>query len=174
MTMELDKLRRELPGVDFTHTAGTMLSQLFSTVTSGNCNGIDLESVASLAKTLQRNPRYAMVPGYNQFHHKLMAGIVRQQGDFGATIDHLEEAIAYRTSAELNMMMVTALAGAGDFRGADDFINNAMLDKPVNPLKALAWQRNLEGLRVYVREFEKQTLRDQAEETTQGTETDKE
>jgi len=70
--------------------------------------------------------------------------------------------------------MVTALAGAGDFKGADDFINNAMLEKPVNPLKAISWQRNLEGLRAYILELEKQILRDQAEEITQGTETDTE
>ena len=170
----LDELRRELPQVDFTHTAGTMLSQLFSTVISGNCSGVDFETVTELAQTLQRNPRYAMVPGYNQFHYKLMAGIARQQGDHDAIFEHLERAIAYRSSAELNMMMVTALAGTGDFKGADDFINNAMLNQPASPLKAIAWRRDLEGLRLYVRELERQALRDQAEETTQGMETDEE
>ena len=170
----LEQLRRELPNVDATLTAGTMLSQLFDTVMSGNCNGVDIDSVVELAQILQRNPRYALVPGYNQFHHKLLAAIARQQGDHAATIDHLEEAIAYRPSEELHMMMVTALAGAGDFKGADDFINNAMLEKPVNPLKAISWQRNLEGLRAYILELEKQILRDQAEEITQGTETDTE
>ena len=170
----LEKLRQELPNADATLTAGTMLSQLMSTVSPGQCNGIGLDTVAEMARTLRHNPRYTSVPLYNQFHHKLMAGIARQQGEYEATIDHLKEAIAYRTSDELNMMMVTALAGAGDLGIADDFINNAMLDKPVNPLKAIAWQRNLEGLRAYIRELEKQTLRDQAEETTQGTETDTE
>jgi len=170
----IEELRRELPNTDFTLTSGTMLSQLFSTVISTDCNGVDFELVAELAQTLQRNSRYAMVPGYNQFHHRLMAAIARQQGDYYATIDHLERAIAYRTSSELNMMMVTALAGAGDFEGAGDFINNAMLDRPANPLKAIAWRRDLEGLGNYVRELEQQTKLNQVDQVTQGTETDKE
>ncbi len=89
-------------------------------------------------------------------------------------MSNLEKAISYSPSSELNMMMVTTLAGAGDFSGADNFINNAMLNKPVNPLMAFAWQRDLEGLRAYVRELEKYVLQDQADGTTQGMETDKE
>jgi hypothetical protein len=170
----IEELRRELPNADFTLTSGTMLSQLFSTVISADCNGVDFDLVEELAQTLQRNPRYALSPGYNQFHHKLMAAVARQQGDYHATIDQLEKAIAYRTSAELNMMMVTALAGAGDFKGAGDFINNAMLDSPANPLKAIVWRRDLEGLRNYVRELETQTKLNQVDQVTQGTETDKE
>ena len=71
------------------------------------------------------------------------------------------------------MMMVTALAGAGDFGGAENFIDNAMLKKPTNPIKALAWQRDMEGLRAYTRELEKYASQDQADDTTQGMETDK-
>ena len=61
---------------------------------------------------------------------------------------------------------------AGDFAGADNFINNAMLNKPMHPLRARAWQRDLEGLRTYVRELEKYMLQEQADNTTQGSETD--
>jgi len=165
------ELEQALSNVNFTYTAGTMLSQLFSTSTQGGCE-IDPHTVRRLAVALQQNGRYVNDPYYSQFHHKLLAGIARHQGDHAAAIAHLRTAISYWATSELNMMMVTALAGAGDFRGAENFINNAMLDKPVNPLKAIAWQRDLEGLRAYIRELEKFTLQNQAEETTQGTGTD--
>jgi len=168
------ELERDLPGVVFTYSAGTMLSELFTTSTAVDCGEITPATVERLAIRLQQNARYINDPFYNQFHHKLLAGIARYQGDQEATISNLEKAISYWPSSELNMMMVTTLAGAGDFSGADNFINNAMLNKPMNPLKALAWQRGLEGLRAYARELEKYILQDQAGDKTQGVETDEE
>jgi hypothetical protein len=151
----LEQLRRELPNADFTYTAGTMLSQLLSTVISKTCTGVGLDTVAELAQTLQVNPSYAKDPLYRQFHHKLMAGIARQQGNYGGTIDHLEQAIAVNGSAELNMMMTTALAGSGDFEGAREFIDDALQRQPGNPLRAVAWRRDLDKLRDYVNELER-------------------
>ena len=151
----LVELRRELPNVDFTYTAGTMLSQFLSTVISVNCNGIGPDTVAELADILRQNPRYIQGPLYNQFHHKLMAGIARQKGDYDATIDHLERAIARRGTNELNMMMVTALGGAGDFDGANEFIDAALQRQPGHPLRAVAWRSNLEKLREYINELER-------------------
>ena len=165
------ELERGLPGATFTYTAGTMLSQLFSTTTAVDCGRITPATVKRIAIRLQQNARYVNDPFYNQFHHKLLAGIARFQGDQAATIANLEQAISHWPTSELNMMMVTTLAGAGDFSGADTFINNAMLEKPLNPFKALAWQRDLEGLRAYVRELEKYVLQQQADDKTQGTET---
>jgi len=151
----IEELERELPTVAFTFTAGTMLAQLQSTVHAGKCNGVDLETVGELADALLNNARYVIVPGYRQFHHKLMASIARQQGDYASTIDHLEQAIAYRDSVELNMMMVTSLAGAGDFGGAHAFIDEALQRQPVNPLKAVVWRGDLEKLRDYTNELER-------------------
>jgi hypothetical protein len=165
------ELERSLPGATFTYTAGTMLSQLFSTTTAVDCGQITPATVKRIANQLQQSARYVNDPLYSQFHHKLLASIARFQGDQAASIDNLEKAISYRPSSELNMMMVTSLAGDGDFSGANTFINNAMLEKPMNPFKALAWQRDLEGLRAYVRELEKYVLQEQADDTTQGTET---
>jgi len=151
----IEELSRELPAVDFTYTAGTMLSQLFTTVATTECNAITPGTVAELARTLRSNPRYAKNPSFNQFHHKLLAGIARQQGDFAATIDHLEKAIAQRPSSDLNMMMVTALGGAGDFYGARAYIDGAMDTQPGNPLRAAVWRRDLEKLRDYINELER-------------------
>jgi len=151
----ISELRRELANVEFTYTAGKMLSQLFSTVTATNCNGIDLEIVAELAGLLRDNPRYASVPGYNHFHHKLLAGVARQRGDFEETIDELQRAISYQGSAELNMMMVTTLGGAGDFDAARKIILEAWDQGPRNPLARIAWRRELENLGAYIDELER-------------------
>jgi len=151
----LTELSKELPGVVFTFTAGRMLSQLLDTVAKVNCEGVDLDTVAELAQFLRQNPAYLMEPGYNHFHHKLMASIARQQGDLGATIDNLEKAISYQRSSELNMMMVTTLGGAGDFKRAREFIDTALKQQPLNPFRAIAWRDELEKLRDYIDELER-------------------
>jgi len=150
----LAQLERHLPKVDFTYTAGRMLSALFNTSVNVSCNGVDANTVAELARRLQSNPRYRADPLYNQFHHKLLAGIARYQGDYAATIESLRRAIAHRPSSELNMMMVTALGGAGDFDAAREFIDDAHKRSPANPLRAVQWRRDLEGLRAYIGELE--------------------
>ena len=154
-TVVLEEMRRDLPDVEFTYTAGTMLSQLFSTVIAGECNGIDAGTVTELAQLLRENPHYVLDPDYNQFHYKLMAGISRQQGRTQATIENLEKAIAFRGSSELNMMMVTTLAGAGEFDAARAFIATALEQKPANPFRAWVWRGDLEELRNYTDELER-------------------
>ena len=168
----LAELERELPDVDFTYTAGTMLSQLFGTVAEVQCNGVGADTVKGLANILYSNPRYANDPLYGQFHFKLLAGISRQQGNHAASIENLRAAISHRPSSELNMMMVTALGGAGDFVAAYDFIDNAQEQRPGNPLRAVAWQRNLDGLRAYIGELERYSQSEQSNQPDAGTETD--
>jgi len=151
----LEQLHRELPYVDFTFTAGTMVSQLFDASVATDCSDVKPDTVASLATILRDNPRYAGDPYYNQFHEKLLAAIARYQGNFAATIEHLRAAIALQASSELNMMMVTALADAGGFDAAREFIDDARAARPAHPLHAMQWRRDLDGLRVYVDELEK-------------------
>ena len=62
------------------------------------------------------------------------------------------------------MMMVTLLAGAGDYAGADAFIDDAMQQAPRNLLRAAAWRRDLQKLRAYVRELERYS---EVQKTTQ-------
>ena len=148
-------LERDLGTVDFTYTAGTMLSQLFDASVATRCPDAGPATVAAFASRLRDNPNYAGEPGYNQFHHKLLAAIKRFQGDNDAAIEHLQRAISFRPSSELNMMMVTALAGDGDFDGAREFIDDALANAPLYPLRAWQWRRDLGGLRAYVDELEK-------------------
>jgi hypothetical protein len=151
----LAQLREELPQAEFTYSAGTMLSELFSMVISTDCNGVSFDTVIELAELLRSNPRYINDPNYNRFHHKLMAGIVRQQGDDASAREHLQQAIAHSRTSELNMMMVTLLAGAGDYAAANAFIDNAIQQPPRNLLRAAAWRRDLQKLRDYVSELER-------------------
>ena len=153
----IERLNRRLPTVTFTYTAGTMLSELFSASASTGCASVTPQTVAELADQLRNNPRYSKDNLYNQFHFKLLAGIARYQGNYDATIDYLQKAIAAKPSSELNMMMVTALAGAGDFDAANEFIEDAHKRGPANPVRAIRWRRDLDGLLAYVTELEKST-----------------
>ena len=122
----------------------------FSTTSRTTCNGVDTDTVITLADALHSNPRYVNNPAYNQFHYKLLAGISRHKGEYEATIGNLEKAIEYRPSSELNMMMVTALGGAGNYTAANEFLDAAEAMAPPNPLRAIAWRRDLDDLRGYI------------------------
>jgi hypothetical protein len=58
------------------------------------------------------------------------------------------------------MMMVTALGGAGDFDGAREFMDGALDRQPWNPLRAIAWRRDLQKLRAYIDELERYSQSD--------------
>jgi len=150
----VEQLKRELPKVDFTYTAAPMLYELFSTASGSTCKGVNLETVVSLATTLRGNPRYTNEPLYNQAYQKMLAAVARQQGDYDALIDHLQQAITHWPSPDLNEMMVMAMGGAGKFDAARDFIDDAEARGPVNPAKAVMWRRDLQGLRGYIRKLE--------------------
>ncbi|MDX1498453.1 MAG: hypothetical protein R3176_01065 [Woeseiaceae bacterium] len=143
-------LNAGLPGVDFTYTAGRMLSELLDTVAARECSGVGPATVAMLAGRLRENPRYARDRLYNQFHFRLRASIARLGGDLPAALDYLRRAMEYAPSSELNQMYVTAVAGAGDFDAARDFIDDAREQGPGNVVRWLRWQRDLDSLEAYV------------------------
>jgi len=154
-SLVIRQLHQQLPSADFTFTAGRMLSQLTSTVASRDCRGVDLQTVEEISMALLENPRYAAVPGYQQFHHKLLASLARQQGRMDVALDQLKQAIGWQPAADLNMMMVTALADDGQFDNARQFIESAMRSAPRNPFWARSWRRQLRELRDYVDELER-------------------
>jgi tetratricopeptide (TPR) repeat protein len=149
------QLHQSLPTSDFTLSAGTMLSQLFDTLVTRDCNEVDTQTLLGIADRLLANPRYAAVPGYVQFHYRLLAGVARRQDRLQDAIGYVEKAISVMPSSELNMMMVTALADAGDYQQAREFIDDALEAPPRNPVRAVKWARDLENLREYVDELER-------------------
>lgn len=150
---ELDSL---LGHVDFSYSAGTMLSELITTVTRVDCNGVDAHTVKELAETLAGNRHYRNDVAYTQLHEKLLAQLSRNVGDFDQTLRHLEKAIEYSPSPDLNMMMVTTFADAKDFDGARSYIGKARRNHPFNPLRRVVWRSQLDELAVYVDELEKE------------------
>ncbi len=151
----LSQLRRDLPSVTFTYTAGKMLSQLLDAAVATDCPALSIDTVSALASLLRNNPRYVGDSLYNRFSEKLEAGIARRQGDHAGTLEHLRAAIAYGPTLELNMMMVTTLGGVGDFDAAREYIDDARVAAPWNPLRAVNWNRDLDELAVYIDELEK-------------------
>ena len=150
---ELDSL---LGHVAFAYSAGTMLSELITTVTRVDCNGVDAHTTKELAETLAGNRHYRNDVAYKQLHEKLLAQLSRNVGDFDQTLRHLEKAIEYSPSPELNMMMVTTFADAKDIDGARSYIQKARRNHPSNPLRHVVWRSQLDELAVYVDELEKE------------------
>jgi tetratricopeptide (TPR) repeat protein len=149
---ELDGLLGE---VDFTYSAGTMFSDLITTVTRIDCHEVDADTVRKLAGTLADNPRYRNDVGYRQLNQQLLARLSRDEGDFDQTLRHLGKAIEIKPSSDLNMMTVTTLVDAKDFDGARTFIEQARRNHPSNPLRRFAWQNQLDELGRYIEESER-------------------
>jgi tetratricopeptide (TPR) repeat protein len=149
---ELDGLLGE---VDFTYSAGTMFSDLITTVTRIDCHEVDADTVRKLAGTLADNPRYRNDVGYRQLNQQLLARLSRDEGDFDQTLRHLGKAIEIKPSSDLNMMTVTTLVDAKDFDGARTFIERARRNHPSNPLRRFAWQNQLDELGRYIEESER-------------------
>jgi hypothetical protein len=156
------ELETLLKKVDFSYTAGTMLSQLLTTAIAADCNDVDVDTVRNLARSLLSNPRYVGDGGYNHLHHQLMARMSRHEGNFEDAIAHLEKAAQFKRSSELNMMVVTTLADAKDFDGARRYIDEARRNAPIRPVKRYLWQHELDALGNYVVELERHAAKPEA------------
>ncbi|NIO39424.1 MAG: hypothetical protein GTO41_03985, partial [Burkholderiales bacterium] len=143
----VERLRLDLPEASFSFTSAVMLFELFGTVSSSKCNGVDIETVVLLATTLHHNPSYREEALYNQAYQKILAAVARRQGDYDAVVNHLRQAIAYQPGTDLNHMMVEALLRNGKFDGAREFIGEAESLAPAHPVKAIMWRRELHVLR---------------------------
>ena len=150
----IEHLERELPTVEYSSMTMQTLFGLRKIALITTCHGVDSATVASLATTLHSNPLYVNNLFYNLFYYKLLAYIALVQGDYDATIGHLQQAIAYGQPSDVNMFMVLALSGAGEFDAARDFIDKARALGPVHPVKAAMWQRDLGILLEIIRKIE--------------------
>lgn len=150
---EAAELNGLLKNASFSYTAGTMLSELYTTVTRVDCNGVDGDTVTTLAQTILNNKRYKADAGYNQLHHQLTARILRHEGKYDQAIYHLEQAISYKPSTDLNTMMVTTYANKQDFDAARAFIESAREAHPMHPLKRFVWSNGLDELLLYIDEL---------------------
>ncbi|NNL54972.1 MAG: hypothetical protein HKP32_07450 [Woeseia sp.] len=149
------RVREVLSHVDFSISAGVMLSELFATVSDGQCRGVGPQTVRDLAIALMTNDRYKNVVHHRQQHYQLLALFARSEGDTAETIRQLQRAIQLAPTSRLNMMMVTTLVEAGEFSMAREFIASAREDGPWHPVKALLWEHDLDELGNYVDEVEK-------------------
>ncbi|MEX2495821.1 MAG: tetratricopeptide repeat protein [Woeseia sp.] len=147
------ELKRSLKYVSFSYATGTMLSELFTTASRVGCNGVDSETVTNLAGAVLDNKRYKNDTAYNQLHHTLIARILRYKGQYVEAIQHLEQAIAHKPSADLNMLMVTTYADSQDFDAARAFIEEARQVRRWHPGKQFLWSNGLDELRRYVDEL---------------------
>lgn len=149
-----DAADAQLRSVDFTYTAGSMLSQLITTLSDTECRGVDYDTVRRLAGTLHSNPRYQNDPLYNQIHHQLLARMARLEGDLREAVRHIERAIEYYPMAGLNMMMITTLVEDGRFDAARTHIQDARRVAPWQPMKRQVWLSQLDNLENLVVEVE--------------------
>lgn len=148
------ELERSLKHVDFSYTTATMLNDLLEEANKTACNGVDTSAVRRLAEIVMTNPLYRNNASYSERHHQLMALIAQLEGDVGQAIRHLEQAIEYMPSNELNKMMVVTYVAEDDFDAARAFVHKARRNAPHNPMKRFVWLGKLQSLSYYIDEIE--------------------
>lgn len=151
---ELRQLTDALPGVDFSFTVGNMLSDLYTTATRIDCEGVNGAAVMKLAQAVMQNPRYIDNGGYIRLHHQLMARMLRDEGKFEQAIHHLRRAGDYGSDAALDMMIVTTHADALEYETAREYIANARKDLPFHPFRRFVRKSGLEELDIYLTALE--------------------
>ena len=147
---QADRLQRSLRHVKYSATTVRMLQDLLEEADNTACNGVDSSTVKRLAESVIANPEYSVDALYNQRHHQLMALIAQLDGNVGQAIRHLERAIEYKPSPELNKMMVVTYVAENDFDAARGFVDDARRNPPGNPMKRFVWLQELRELTRYI------------------------
>ena len=147
---ELLRLMNVLPNVDFSFTVSTMLSDLYTTASRVDCGNVNGASIMRLADAVIQNPRYSGNDSYQRLHHQLLARVLRDEGKFEQALSHLRRALELGEGADLNMMIVTTYADAGELNAAREHIAKARSNAPLDPFKRFVWQSGLDELQVYI------------------------
>ena len=149
-TRQVADLERSLKHVDFSATTVRMLQDLLEEANNTACNGVDSAAVKRLAGSVIENPLYSSDTLYNQRHHQLMALIAQLDGNVSGAIRHLEQAIEYKPSPDLNEMMVVTYVAENEFDAARAFVDEARRNPPGNPMKRFVWLQKLQSLARYI------------------------
>ena len=144
------ELERSVQSVDFSYSTVTLLEDLLEQANNTRCNGVDSDVVRSLAQSVLRNPSYKINRSYNQRHQQLMALIAQIEGDTDQAIGHLEQAIEYMPSNELNKMMIVSYVAEHDYDAARAFVVDARRSAPFGPMKRFVWLGKLQALNDYI------------------------
>ena len=153
----VDEVRAQLGDSSLAFVAPTMLLELFSTASEGQCPAVSTGTVMTMAAELRNNPKYSGNPHYNMIHHMLLATMQQQLGDPESAVGHLRKAYESLPSEDVVLMMVVTLAPSGDTAGARAFLAKVAKDVPTNPIQALRWRRLISRLYDYVDAIETRT-----------------
>ena len=155
---ELRRLAGVLPNIDFSFTVSTMLSDLYTTASRIDCEDVNGAAVMRLADAVIRNPRYSKNGAYKRLHHQLLARVLRDQGNFEQAIFHLRSALEFGGDVDLNMMIVTTYADAGEYDAAREHIAVARSNAPLDPFRRFVWQSGLDELQTYIQALDSKAV----------------
>lgn len=151
------ELERSLAHVKFSFATVTMLNDLLEATRNTACNGVDISAVKRLAESVMKNPLYDVNVRYKERHHQLMALIAQHEDNVDQAIGHLEQAIDYVPSTEVNEMMVVTYVAENDFDAARAFLDKARRNAPYDPMKRFVWLDKLDSLSHYIDRIEART-----------------
>lgn len=156
---ELRRLMKVLPNVDFSFTVSNMLSDLYTTASRVDCKNVNGATVMQLAGAVIQNPRFGANGAYKRLHHQLLARVLRDDEKFEQAIFHLRSALEFGSGADLNMMMVTTYADAGEYDSAREHIAKARSNAPIDPFRRFVWQSGLDELETYIEALDAARIR---------------
>lgn len=150
-------LREQLGDVEFTYTAGSMLSELINAAAATGCTSVGPGTVRALADALRNNPRYQHDARYNALHYKLIALSYRLEGDIDATLQFLNLSADTGNADDATILRIMTMAQARRWNDAAAAIDAARSGGPWHPVRQRFWQNDLDAMERYIAGLQEQT-----------------
>jgi protein O-mannosyl-transferase len=145
---EIEILERELLTANFSYFVPNSLERMTKLIREGNCTNIKMEQVYKLGLSLLKNPQFNL-PIVVHNIHVLLSRITLENGDFGATVKHIEQALDSMYFPETLYLAVSVLNSGGRYEISRDILLASLeRESPRHPLRALQWKRERDMIKI--------------------------
>lgn len=140
-------LRDRLSSTSFAFLVPNALEQLARLVREERCPTLDDKDVYALGLSILENPRFN-VPVVTHNVHVILSRITLAEGDFGATMMHIEHALESIYSPGTLYLAVAVLNSGGRHDISAELLRKA-IDRapPKHPLRSMQWRKEQDLLR---------------------------
>jgi protein O-mannosyl-transferase len=147
---EIETLENGLSSANFSYFVPNSFERLATLARDGRCPKIGTDQVYSLGLSILQNPRFQL-PIVVHNVHVLLSRITLENGDFGGTMMHIEQALDSMFVPETLYLAVSVLNSGGRYDISVDLLRNALeRESPRHPLRAAQWQREQTMIRAFL------------------------
>lgn len=144
------KLKAHVRDARYESSLFESLRELAGMARQGTCDALRAGLVYELAQAAASNPAYQADARVHHNLHVLMAEHAFNERNLDLTMHHIETALSVHYTMSTLKLAVRMLSGAGLHSAALEFVEEAPMHEPRNPLKAAVWRHELRALETFV------------------------